>query len=394
MLKKLLWKNNSKMQLIGAFGGSLVGFILLLGSLQIFFDINSIFNTHENLINPDYIVINKKVSVLNTITQNRNSFSDKDIADLKSQNFIEAVAPFVSNQFRLSANTGRGGNIPYFRTELFFEAIPDNYLDTKIAEWHWNDSSDVIPVILPKDYINLYNFGFAESQGLPQVSNDMLSIFRFNIVIKGKGKIGRMKGKIVGFSDRVNSVLVPQVFLDWANITYGDDIKFQPSRLIIIAKDPSSPELQKYLERNNYETNSEKLRNSKLNAILRIILGIVAIVAFIIIGLAFMIFILGFQLIITRSENKLRILLNLGFKYLKLSKLYIQYFLIIVILINIVSVLTLFILKHYLFNFMTNSGFGIDSGVNWIVFLIGFLLSTLLVGINSLFIIRQIKKLA
>ena len=70
---------------------------------------------------------------------------------------------------------------------------------------------------LPRNYLNLYNFGFAQSRSLPQLSEGVMGMVNLDIRITGVGRTENFKGKIVGFSNRLNTILVPETFMTWAN---------------------------------------------------------------------------------------------------------------------------------------------------------------------------------
>ena len=48
-----------------------------------------------------------------------------------------------------------------------FESIPSHWLDINPTAFKWKKGSDFIPIIVSKEFLNLWNFGFAKSQGLP-----------------------------------------------------------------------------------------------------------------------------------------------------------------------------------------------------------------------------------
>ena len=81
--------------------------------------------------------------------------------------------------------------------------------------------SEFVPIILPRDFLMLINYGIAESQGLPQISEDLLAAARLKINMSGHGKRGHETGKVVGFSDKISSILVPESFLEYSNGLYG-----------------------------------------------------------------------------------------------------------------------------------------------------------------------------
>lgn len=392
MIFKLLWKNNTTFQLIAASVGSLIGFCLLLISLETFYDIKSIFSVEKELIKPEYIIVNKKLSFLKTLNISNTDFEKSELEKIEKNEFVSDLSPFISNSYQVSAFTNSNSDLPDFYTDLFFEAIPDKYIDIQNDEWKWKQSDSLIPIVIPNDYLNLYNFGFAESQGLPQISGNMIGLVAFTVRIRGNGKKDDFKGKIIGFSDRINTILVPYDFMVWANQIYGEGEK-NPSRLVIISKDPSNPELLKFFDENNYETNKEKLKNSKLNTVFRIAVTVTSFISILIILLSLMIFILGFQLLITKSSHKIKILLNLGYKQLYISKFYIFVFIGIIFIINLISFFVLKVIDNKLFIYLSERSFEINEKINTEVIFVGLFFSLFILIFNSLSIYFKIKQL-
>lgn len=44
-----------------------------------------------------------------------------------------------------------------------------------------------------------------------------MSLIQMDIMMRGNGRVEQYKGNIVGFSNRLNTILVPQSFMKWAN---------------------------------------------------------------------------------------------------------------------------------------------------------------------------------
>jgi len=324
LLYHILWKDHSRAHLLGAFLGTLAGFVLLLAGIQFYMDIKEVLSENRDLLDPEYIVINKKVNIGNTLGLTVGGFTKEEIAEIEAQPFADQVAAFNSNEFPVQAYT-EGEQVPNFITDLFFEAIPDEFIDVKSEDWLWDPEKGSIPVIIPQDYLNLYNFGFAPSQGLPQIPKGVISMINFKIRLQGQGRgnYDDYNGRIVGFSNRVSSILVPLDFLEWANEKYGYFKKNDPSQIILVSKDPTDPNIIRFLEEKGYDTIREKLKSSRMNIILKFVISFLVIVAAIIIGLAFLVFLLSLQLMISRSSEKIRRLNKLGFHYREISRPYI-----------------------------------------------------------------------
>ena len=392
-LYKILWSDNSRTHLLGAFLGTLAGFVLLLSGLQFYLDIKAVLSENRDLLDPEYIVVNKKVNLGQTLGFSGVGFSAKELKELEQQPFADKVSPFISNAFPIQAFT-ESDKIPNFYTELFFEAIPDEYVDIKSDDWKWDPDKGSIPIIIPQDFLNLYNFGFAQSQGLPQVPKGVVSMVNFRIRLKGKhGNYQDLPGHIVGFSNRIHSILVPHDFLSWANDTYGYFEKTDPSRVILVSKDPTDPAIIKYIEDKGYDTIREKLKGSRLNIILKFIISFLVVIAGIIILLAFMVFLLSLQLMISRSSQKIKRLHKLGFHYREISRPYILLLLLLMVAVTAISLLTTQLISTQLSELGTRWNMAISSSLHGIIFGTALALIGLISISNVIAILISTKKL-
>ncbi len=396
MISRLLLRHQSVLQLLLAIVGALAGLFVLLMSLQAYLDFKNLLEKKSDLINPQYIIVNKKVSLLNTIAFSNSTFSDSEIEGLKNVKSIERVGKFNSNLFAAQAYVDKNDekNIPGFYTDLFFESVADDFIDVKSDRWKWTPGDSVIPIIIPADYLNLYNFGFAPSQDLPQISKKTVEAVEFKVKIHGADTSANVYARVAGFSDRINSFLVPESFLTYANQIFGVKKSKGPSRLIIVSSDPTSPDLTKYLNDNGYETSAENLKNSKLSLVLRIIMNILAAIGGLIILLSLLGFIQYSQLMISKSKYEIQTLIQLGYYHLTIFRKYFVFYILLFSSILVVTFALLITVKSFFMSFMLRNGFEIDPGLSATVILTGFGIFILLVLINAVSIYRNILSLA
>jgi len=390
----ILWKDNSRAHLLWAFLGTLAGFVLLMSGIQFYIDIKSVLSQNRDLLDPEYIIINKKVGIGQTLGMVDAGFTEEEIEELADQPFADRVATFISNEFPVSGYT-ENERFPDFYTELFFESVPDEYIDIKTEEWRWDPEEGTIPIIIPQDYLNLYNFGFAQSQGLPQIPKGVISVINFRIRLRGQGR-GNYEdhpGRIVGFSNRIHSILVPYDFLTWANEKYGYFKMNDPSRVILVSKDPTDPEIIRFIEDKGYDTIREKLKSSRLNIILKFIISFLVVVAGIIIGLAFLVFLLSLQLMISRSAGKIRRLNKIGFHYREISKPYIVLLLILLAGVTALSLLVTNLLTKQFSEMAMEWNLEIQPGLHGMIYAASSGLITLIFITNMVAILVSTKKL-
>ncbi|RUA29367.1 MAG: hypothetical protein DSY76_03365 [Bacteroidetes bacterium] len=395
LIQQLIWKNQKKGVLLFASIGMFIGMFILFISIQLYFDIINISKSDKEIFNKDYIVINKKISILNTVKFLSTGFSQNEIDSIKKQDFVEKIGIITPNKFKVGAYTDGTKDFPEFYAEMFFESVPDEFMDINADEWHWDKNSAYIPIVIPRDYLKLYNFGFAQSQNLPQISEEIASKAMADFMIEGRGKKIKMKGKIVGFTDRINSILVPQSFMEWANETLGRKTgSNKPSRIIIVSNDPASPRLAQFLKDNNYEANLQQTKGSRLNTLLQILLSIVLLIGTIIVLLAFIIFVVSFKLMISKAHNSIEKLLIIGYHYTTPAKIYISIYGILITIIYALSIAAVYISKEVLANLFTKIGFAMSEGLSFNLIIISIAIGLILFISNSISIIFQFRKLA
>lgn len=320
MLWKLLRQHISVAQLAGFFIANLCGMVIVMLGIQFYNDVSPVFTQEDSFIKKDYIVVTKKVSTLGSIAGKSGTFSDYEMDDLKSQPFTVEVGAFQPSQFKVSAGISFGGMD--ISTAMFLESVPDGFVDVKADAWRYTDGQSEIPIIIPRNYLNLYNFGFARSRNLPQLSEGMVGLVSLNLYIAGNGKRDMKKGRIVGFSNRLNTILVPESFMNSANATYGGNKEWEPSRLIIEVDNPADERIARYFNDNGYETEDSKLDAGKMTWFLKVAVGVVMAVGLVISLLSFYILLLSIYLLLQKNTEKLENLILIGYSTSRIAMPY------------------------------------------------------------------------
>ena len=324
---KIVWKLLRQHLSIGQFAGfflaNLVGMIIVLFSLQFYKDVAPFFSGNDNLLKSEYLILSKKISTLGSITGQSTQFSEADLEEIKEQSFVKNIGEFTSSQYHVSAGINMAGQQMRLSTQMFFESVPDAFVDIKsTSDWHFDERDDLIPIILPKNYLNLYNYGFAQSRSLPQLSEGILGLICIDIHISGNGQNHDFKGNIVGFSNRLNTILVPESFMKWSNKIYGDGRTSTASRIIIEVDNPADDNIVQFLQKKGYETEGDKLNAGKTNYFLKIITGLVIGIGLIISILSFFVLMLSIYLLLQKNTQKLENLLLIGYSPAQVSRPY------------------------------------------------------------------------
>ena len=322
-MNKLIWKllrqHISIGQLAGFFLANLFGMTIVLLSVQFYRDVLPVFTEGDSFMKKDYIIATKKISTLGSFAGKSNTFSKDEIKELKSQSFTKSVGAFTPSLFKVSAGMGMEEAGIHLSTEMFFESVPDEYVDVILDKCHFDEDTRTIPIIIPRNYLNLYNFGFAQSRNLPKLSEGLMSLIQMNIMMRGNGHAEQYKGNIVGFSNRLNTILIPQSFMEWANRNFAPEKEAQPSRLIVEVKNPTDTAITDYFQQRNYEAEGDNLDAGKTTYFLRLITGIVMGVGLFISILSFYILMLSIFLLLQKNTVKLENLLLIGYSPAKVT---------------------------------------------------------------------------
>lgn len=322
---KLLWKllrcHLSMVQLAGFTLAGLVGMTVVLGALQAYRDIRPIVDRPDSFLRGDYLVLSKRVSALNTLGLGGNDFTAEELDDLRAQPFVREVGALTPADYRITGSVGMGGIS--LSTYLFFESVPDRFLDVKAAEWNYEPGGRDIPIIIPRNYVNLYNYGFAPSQGLPQISEGIFRRVSLGIDIAGNGRSEQFRGRIVGLSNRLNTILVPDAFIRWSNERFGNGTgKKNPARVIVETARPADAAVAEYLARKGYEAEGDRRDDGKATRFLQLAASGVAGVGLAFSGMSFYILMLSIFLLLQKNSDKLENLLLLGYAPARVARPY------------------------------------------------------------------------
>lgn len=309
---KLLRQHISVPQFAGFFFANLVGMLIVLLGFQFYHDVLPVFTAKDSFLKADYLILSKRVGTADVFTGRGHEFSGSEIDDLSAQPFVTSVGKFTSTNYRVDASLSVNG-IPLMKTDFFFESVPDDFVDVSSSEWEYKPGDKRVPIILPRSYINMYNFGFAQTRSLPKISEGLLGMIDLGVLIRGNGQEERFHGKVIGFSNRLNTILVPQSFMDWSNARFAPGEPTKSTRLIVQVGNPADERVTTYLEKKGYEVESDKLAAEKTTYFLRMVVSLVMIVGLVISVLSFYILMLSVYLLVQKNASKLENLLLIGY---------------------------------------------------------------------------------
>ena len=366
-----------------------IGVVLLLGSMQMFININSLLKENNPKKNGfDFISITKQIT--NENMGKDNTFKEEELNEIRNQPGVTDAAPLLSNQYRVKASAGE---IIPFSTDLFLESIDDNFIDTVPPSFTWQPGQTDVPVIFSSDFLELYNV-FAPSQDLPQLSAKTISSVNIILEVYGPGGVQRFKANIVALTDRINSVLVPKSFMEWSNHTFGGVSKVNAARIFIKTRDANNPQLLSYFDSKNYHLNKDKTKFGRIKKVLQSIVSALGIFGILVIILALMLFSFYLQLMIARSRENLQLLLTLGYSPGWLTKTVARTWIPVYVAVVIASVAITAIMQFAFVKTSFADKEDLSYFLHWSVLLVAVLLLGLSVFTNFRLVKKELYRIA
>lgn len=317
----LLHKNISVPQIAGYILSNIAGLSIIIAAMMFYSDIRKAISPEDGMIrDTSYMILSHKVS---TFGAKSDPFSNEELESLKAQPWVAEIAPLTSAAFNVSASADLGGQ--QFSTAMFFESLPVRFLDNPPESFRYSPGDTEIPVILPRDYLSLYNFGFASSRGLPAMSEAMAGSLPLTVTLEGSRGRSVMKARVVGFTNRVNSILVPEEFLEYANRSLAGQLSpVSAERIILRTDSPGDPAIKPYLQERDLQSSADDGESHSLTYFLGILTGVIATIGAIITLLSLGILLLSLSLVLQKNRREISGLLMLGYSIRQVSATYIR----------------------------------------------------------------------
>lgn len=348
LLKKLIRTASGRTRFIMAIIGLSVALLLILSAVQLQVNYNDLLHNKTNQDSiANFLVLNK---VLTNKTYGATTLKEEEINKLKQQRFIDDVGILTPSRYKATIQS-YSDRFP-FSTEIAFESVPASFIDVNSADWKWDENSNLIPMIAPNMFLDFYNFQFSFSQNLPQLTQDVVKMIVFKVTINTAHGPVDFNGRVVGFSDRITSLLVPQEFMDFANKNYSTNQNTLPSRVVIRTKDPGNPALVQYLHDNNLTTDADKTRFSKYRQVVNMVVNISWVTGAVMLLFALLVFTLFIQLTIASCKEEIQLLITLGASPKQLHRFLMKQFFPSNIIIVVVSLLMISVLQYLAHQFL------------------------------------------
>lgn len=320
LLRRLLLRTNNNKRLWPALIALFMGTTLLLYSIILWTGFQDVLSgTYDKgSVDGTYLTVSKPVTTDKDILRQKQAiFTEREIRALSSIPVVEDLGVFTAGKFPVEV--AFTGDKAQFATSLFLESVPQRFIDNKPLDWQWQYTSTEVPVIVSTEFLNLYNFGYAPNQGVPQLTQGTIKALEFDLIVGDSVDTEIFTARVKGFSDRISSILAPEEFIEYSNQRFAPGATQKPSRLILRVKDPSNQLFTDYLKETEYVVNKELLRWNRLRVVIQAVSLGVGILAVILLFIGASVFYLFAQLTLAQARKNLQSLIQLGYNpdYLK-----------------------------------------------------------------------------
>lgn len=360
MLRKLLFRHQDKRQLIIAIIGSFLGMTFLITSIHYLIKVNE-FGEGADILGPNTIIVQKKVTSSNTLNIAKTDFTPREIELIKAESFIIDVKPVITNNFDVSLETD-DPLVPRFRTDVFIQTLDKDFLDVQSKDWHWDPNDTIVPIIMPREFLVMLNT-FASASGIGQVSDEVAKDIRFRFTLKSEDKKEWVTARIIGFTNSVSSILVPESFMTWANNRYAPGKENKITQIMISGQESEFGLVENMLKTRHLESKNAQMVAGRLKSMVGTLILIVLGISVIAVFLSGLVLIQYLQLLLSKNTYEVRTLLRLGFHPTLLTKHFFYYFSKVFGIIAILSLSAFFVAKLFLDSLFEDGGIYIGKTI-------------------------------
>ncbi|AEA45581.1 FtsX-like permease family protein [Fluviicola taffensis] len=361
MLRKLLFQHQDKRQLIIAVIGAFLGMTFLITSIHYLIKVND-FGKGSEILGPNTVIVQKKVSSFNTLNIAKTDFSMNEIEEMRKKSFILAVKPVESNNFNITIQTA-DTMVPYFRGDIFIQTVDPDFLAIKSTKWHWKEGDTIVPILMPRDLLVMMNM-FMSSKGMPQISDELAMDIHFKFALMNDTMKEYISCQIIGFTNEVSSVLVPQSFMNYANNRFAPDAEQKITQIMISGKENEFGLVETMLKERHLESKNSQVVVGRLKSMVGTLILIVLGISIIAVFLSGLVLIQYLQLLLSKNLYEVRTLMRLGHHPKTLIRTFAVYFSKVFGIIGILGLGSFIGFKLILDSIFESGGLYIDTNIS------------------------------
>lgn len=374
MIKILLFKYQEKRQLVIALIGALLGITFLISSVHYLDKINE-YGEDSEILGKNTLILQKKVTSASTMGLTKTDFTEKEISKMKLEPFVEDVKPVISNNFRVWFETN-DPYVPTFKSDVFIQAVSKEFLDVKSDKWHWKKGEQFVPMIMPRDFLVMLNT-FMNASGIPQVSDELAMKLKFRLRISDGQKEEWVDTKIIGFTNEIASILVPENFMEYATKKFAQGDPGKITQIMVAGKEGEFGKLETYMNDRGLESKNSQVIVSRLKSIVGTLFAVILVISIVAVFASGLVLIQYMQLVLSHNKYEVRTLLRLGMHPADIIKSFFQYFLIVFIIVLSAGFVFFLLLKYFVDEIFQTGGIYMNESISILALITIFLTFTI-----------------
>lgn len=362
MLNRLLFRNQDKKQLIIAMIGSFLGITFLVTSIHFLLRVNE-FGKGAEILGPNTIIVQKKVSSSSMMGMSSTTFTEKEIEKIRQEKFIEDIKPVVANNFDVSFETA-DPLVPRFRSDVFIQTVDPRFIDVKSKDWNWEPGQEYVPIIMPRDFLVMLNT-FMSASGIPQVSDELAMRIKFKFTLSDENQKEWVEAKIIGFTNEVSAILVPETFMNYGNDKFSNGKEVKITQVMIAGKENEFGKVEQLLIKKGLESKNSQMVVGRLKSIIGTLFLVVLAISVIAVFASCLVLIQYLQLLMSRNAYEVRTLIRIGYPPAQLIGLFFWYFTKIFGVVSLLGIGLFIPLKLMIEDVFQSGGIYIEGGITF-----------------------------
>jgi hypothetical protein len=361
--------------------------IFLISSIHYLIRVNE-FGKGEEILGPNTMIIQKKVSNSSSLKITKNDFSNEEIERFKNESFVADAQAVICNNFNVLLLTD-DPLVPKFSSDVFLQTVNAKFLDVPSKKWTWKEGDTIVPIVMPRDFLVMLNT-FMSASGIPQVSEDLAKDINFKLRISNETKKDFITARIVGFTNEIPSLLVPESFMNYANQKYATIKENKITNVMISSKEGEFGEMEKFLEERGLESRKSQVVIGKLKSIVSTLFVVLLVISVVTVVVSGLVLIQYMQLLIANNQYQIRTLLRLGYIPNKIVLLFTSYLAVTFGFVSLIAFVLFLVEKLFVDELFEKGGIAINESLS-VVSLISIIISfCIFVSISFLVAKRKI----
>jgi hypothetical protein len=176
--------------------------------------------------------------------------------------------------------------------------------------------------------------------------------------------------RIIGFTNEVSSILVPESFMNYGNEQFSLGVEKKITQLMISGKENEFGKVEALLKEKGLESKNAQMVAGRLKSVIGTLLLVVMGISVIAVFLSGLVLIQYMQLLMSKNEYEVRTLLRIGYAPKILIHTFFFYFIKIFGVIAALGLVSFFILKYFLDEMFTTGGIYLNTTISMATFIV------------------------